>query len=302
VAAIAPGPVASDEVTPIVAPKPKRHIALWFGVGFLGLLVLFALFGTGLGGGIELTGKPFLPALSPNHLLGTDELGRDVAARLAYGARISLSIGLIVQVLAIFTGVLVGMLATFSPRFVRTLLQRFTDAMFAFPDILLAILLIGIFLTQTPNVKGWFGALITSGIVPVIVALGITAWPQNARLVQTVVASLKDREFVIAARALGAPTGYVVLRHILPQMWGILLAVGMVDLAGTILAESTLSFLGIGVLPPVPSWGAMIETARANMVSQPIALVWPCLILSLTIFALNFVGDGLRDLFDPRKR
>jgi ABC-type dipeptide/oligopeptide/nickel transport system permease subunit len=139
------------------------------------------------------------------------------------------------------------------------------------------------------------------GVTPVVVALSITAWPIVARLVRTQVASLKDREYVMAARATGASTFYVVTRHVLPQLWGILMAVSMIDLAGTILAESSLSFLGIGVQAPTPSWGSMINIARLNMTSHPDQLLYPCLILSLTIFALNFVGDGLRAALDPKR-
>src|SRR6185436_19851216 len=151
----------------------------------------------------------------------------------------------------------------------------------------LALLIIGIWR------PGWF---------PVVVALAITAWPATTRLVVTQMASLKDREFVIAARAQGASTVYVVTKHILPQLWGILMAVTMVNLAGTIISESTLSFLGIGVQPPDPSWGSMINSARLNMNSHPVLLIWPCVILIVTIYALNFVGDGLRAKLDPKSR
>jgi ABC-type dipeptide/oligopeptide/nickel transport system permease subunit len=157
--------------------------------------------------------------------------------------------------------------------------------MFAFPDILLAILIV---------------AVVGLGILPVIAALAVTSWPSIARLVSTQVATLKDREYVVAAKAAGAPTGYLVVKHILPQLSGLLLAYSMIELAGTILAESTLSFLGIGVQEPDPSWGNMINTARINMNSHPVMLIWPCLFLSATIFALNFVGDGLRAYFDPK--
>ena len=138
------------------------------------------------------------------------------------------------------------------------------------------------------------------GMFPVIAALSITAWPGVARLVRTQVATLKDREFVIASKAIGASPWHVVLKHVLPQLWGILLAVSMVDLAGTILAESTLSFLGIGVQAPTRSWGSMVNNARGEMDSHPMLLLWPCLVLSLTIFSLNFVGDSLRAALDPK--
>jgi ABC-type dipeptide/oligopeptide/nickel transport system permease subunit len=219
--------------------------------------------------------------------LGTDEQGRDIVARLAQGARISLMVGVIVQLIALTLGVTVGVLGVYAPKWIAGPLMRLTDGMFAFPDILLAILIIGVWET---------------GILPVIVALSITSWPSVSRLVKTQVATLKDREFVVAAKASGAGTFYQVTRHILPQLWGILMAISMIEIAGTILAESTLSFLGIGVQAPNPSWGSMINNARIDMNSHPALLIWPCAILSLTIFALNFVGDGVRSIMDPKGR
>lgn len=265
----------------------RRDPFLWAGMAFLVLLVAFAVFGPHLRHGpLELVGDPHEPP-SARFWLGTDELGRDVFARLAQGARVSLQVGLSVQGLALLIGITVGVLGVYARRWIATPLLRLTDGMFAFPDILLAILIIGV----------W-----KRGLVPVIVALAITAWPGMARLVRAQVASIKDREFVVAARAMGARTPYLVVRHVLPHLWGVLLAVSMVELAGTILAESALSFLGIGVQAPEPSWGSMINSARSDMNAHPMLLLWPCLILSLTIFALNFVGDGLRERLDPRSR
>lgn len=265
--------------------KKRLDILFWLGVSFLILLALFAVFGPSLRHDPMIpVGKPFEP-ISAQHWLGTDEQGRDQFARLAAGARISLFVGFAVQAIALGLGVIVGVLGVLGPRWIAGPLMRFTDGMFAFPDLLLAILIIGV----------W-----SMGVVPVIVALSVASWPSVARLVRTQVASLKDREFVIASKALGAPTGYLVVKHMLPHLWGILLAVSMVDIAGTILAESSLSFLGIGVQAPQPSWGSMINTARVNMTSNPQMLWAPCVLLSLTIFALNFVGDGLRQITDPR--
>lgn len=260
---------------------------MWAGIGFLALLLLFAIFGPHLRHGyLDQNAKPYL-APSSEYWLGTDELGRDVFARLAFGARMSLLVGLTVQAISLIVGITVGVLGVYAPKIIREPIMRFTDGMFAFPDILLGILIIGV----------W-----QRGLLPVIVALTVTSWPSVARLVKSQVASLKDREFVVASQAVGGSVFYVVTRHVLPQLWGILLAVSMVDLAGTILAESTLSFLGIGVQAPDPSWGSMINAARLNMASQPVALIWPCLILSVSIFALNFVGDGLRQWLDPRSQ
>jgi ABC-type dipeptide/oligopeptide/nickel transport system permease subunit len=275
-----------------------RAIFQWIGISFLGLLVVFAIAGPMFGHSVtEPSGPIFSPAGVGGHLLGTDDQGRDILARLAAGARVSLLVGLSVQIIALIVGVIVGVIGVFGPRWIAAPLLRFTDGMFAFPDILLGILLIGTF--QAIN-KG--GTSLLADALPVIVVLAVTAWPSFARLTVTTMQSLKDREFAVAAKASGASTTYLVTKHLLPQMVGLLLAVSMVELAGTILAESTLSFIGIGVQPPTPSWGSMVDMARRNMSSHPSLLIWPCLALSLTIFSLNFVGDGLRERFDPRSK
>lgn len=276
-----------------------RKLLLFSGIAFLAVLIILAV-------AVPIFRDPYAQG-TPNlqaggsFPLGTDELGRDVFARVAAGARVSLTIGLTVQVGALILGVVVGVLGVFAPRWVSNPLMRFTDGMFAFPDILLGILLMGIFQSYR-STGGALAKIVEDGRVPVIAVLAVTAWPGIARLVRTQLATLKDREFVVAAKASGASTFYLVTRHIMPQLWGILLAVTMIELAGTILAESTLSFLGIGVQAPTPSWGGMISTARDTMGSNPQLLFWPCLVLSLTIFALNFVGDGLRSLTDPKGR
>jgi ABC-type dipeptide/oligopeptide/nickel transport system permease subunit len=236
--------------------KTKLGILFWISVGFLALLAILAIFGPMMLPEYSKTiGTKFLGPMSApsdldpeipraSFLFGTDQIGRSILARIAYGARISLSVGLIVQTIALLIGIIMGVLGVFAPKWIRIPVLRLTDAMFAFPDLLLAILIIG--------VAGL-------GMKPVIIALAITAWPAVARLVRTQVASLKDREFVVASQALGAKTGYMVV-----------------------------------------SWGSMINSAREQMVSHPIMMLWPCLFLSASIFALNFVGDGLRELADPK--
>ena len=253
-------------------------------------LLLFAIFGPyiptdGKSNPVfDPAGDPHLGPGAQHAILGTDEIGRSFLQRLAYGARISLFIGFTVQFINISIGILMGAVSTFAPRWIGSPIMRLTDGMFAFPDILLAILVIG---------------ALGPGFIPVIVALSISGWPAMARLTRNQLVSLKEREFVVAAKAAGASTPYLIFKHLLPQMSGILLAVSMIDLAGSILAESTLSFLGIGVQAPNPSWGGMINNARLQMNSNPLELLWPCAILSLAVFSLNFIGDGLRNYFDP---
>ena len=244
--------------------------------------------------------RPFLE-MGGKYPLGTDELGRDVLARLAQGGRTSLLIGLTVQAIALILGLLVGTIGVYAPKWIREPTMRLTDAMFAFPDILLGMLLIGAFSSATVGNPA-LRAIVEQGTIPVIAALACTAWPSLSRLVRGQIASLKDREYVVAAKAAGASTFYIVTRHVLPQIWGIMLAVSMVELAGTILAEATLSFLGIGIRPPNPSWGGMLNIARQNMQAHTIMLLPPAIMLSVSIFALNFVGDGLRAKLDPKNR
>ncbi|MDQ2986172.1 MAG: ABC transporter permease [Armatimonadota bacterium] len=276
-----------------------RSILIGASTLFLILLVLFAIFGPLRHGVIDPVGTKFEPP-SAKFWLGTDEYGRDIFGRLAYGARMSLSLGIAVQVVAIGVGLMIGTAAGYGARWLNTLLMRFTDAMFAFPDILLAILIMSIlrgsrlsFFTGMPEIM--------SATLPVFAALAVVGWPTMARLVRNQVLSLKEQEYVTASRALGAGHWHVVMKHILPHLIGLISAVAMVGMAMVILAEGALSFLGIGVPPPWPSWGSMINDARAYMASNPEMLFWPCLILSLTILALNFVGDALRDRFDPKR-
>ncbi len=226
--------------------------------------------------------------------LGTDELGRDTLSRLLYGARISLSVAVAVEACVVTIGLLVGLIAGFFGGAVDAALMRVTDVMLAFPDVLLAILLVGIFGTATASPA--------ASLLLVVVALGVTGWPPLARLVRGQVLGLRKREFVEAARSLGATNGRILRRHILPNLLSPILVAVTVDTAGVILAEATLSFLGIGVQRPYPSWGRMISDALAenHLRSEPRLILLPSLALSLTVLALNFLGDGLRDALDPR--
>jgi ABC-type dipeptide/oligopeptide/nickel transport system permease subunit len=277
----------------------KRNLFLWFGIAYLAALILFATFGPHFRYAFDdQVTKPYVPP-GAEHWLGTDEVGRDIMSRLAFGARVSLFVGFIVQIINLFVGTTVGVVGVYAPKWISNPLMRLQDGMFAFPDILLAILIVGVMGRGSGVVVPFLPNI--PGLLPVIVALTVSSWPSIGRLVKTQVETLRHREFVVAAQASGASVPYLVWRHVLPQLWGILLAVSLIELSGTILAESTLSFLGIGVQAPNPSWGSMINNAVSDMNSHPVVLVWPCLLLSATIFALNFVGDGLRVLLDPKK-
>lgn len=274
----------------------KKNKLAFASLIFLGVLVLIALFAN------VLAPYPFaeqkladrMQGPSALHKLGTDDLGRDVLSRLIYGARISLSVAVLVELFVVAIGVTVGLIAGFFGGWAETLLMRLTDTLLAFPDVLLAILLLGTLgaAASKPEIS----------MLLVVLSLGITGWPPLARLVRGQVLSLRKREFVEAAIAMGASNGRILLRHILPNLLSPIIVAVTVDAAGVILSEATLSFLGIGVQRPFPSWGRMINDALDYYRSEPRLVIWPAVCLSLTVIALNFLGDGLRDALDPRKR
>ncbi len=231
-----------------------------------------------------------------HHLLGRDNLGQDVFSRLLYGARISLSVSVVVVVIEALIGITLGLIAGYYGGKTDTLLMRATDVMFAFPDLLLAILLRAIIMSGTRAVP------LGVNLLTLFVALGVVSWPGLARLVRGQALALREKEFIEAARANGVRDRHILLRHLLPNLIGPIIVQITQDVAGVILAEATLSFLGIGVPPPFPSWGRMINDALPYMRVHPLLLLAPSLVLALTVMAFNFFGDALRDALDPRLR
>ncbi len=220
------------------------------------------------------------------HLLGTDFLGRDVLSRVIWGSRVSLAVGLGAELLALVMGILVGALAGYARPWVDNLWMRITDVFFAFPGILLAIAILAVF--ERPGVGG------------LIFALGLTAWPPIARVVRAQMLALREQEFVLAARAMGASPIWIVVRHLLPGCVAPVTVLATVGVAGAILGEAGLSFLGLGIAPPWPSWGGMLAEGRSYLTIYPWISVFPGLALALTVLGFNLLGDGLRDLLDPR--
>ncbi len=233
-----------------------------------------------------------LPArlLAPNrhHWFGTDELGRDVLARTLYGARISLTVGFSVVLGAGVVGLAIGSLAGYFGGWFDTIVNvLLINAFLSFPGILLAIA---------------FAAFLGPGIDKVILTLVITGWAGYARLARAQVLKVKEMEFVLAARSLGASHTRILVRHLLPNTLPPVLLQATLGLAGAILAESTLSFLGLGVLAPAPSWGAMLNDARSHLFDAPHMVIFPALGIILAVLAFNLLGDALRDWLDPRTR
>ena len=235
---------------------------------------------------IDLTGRLLAPSAA--HWFGTDELGRDILSRTLYGARISLIVAVSVVSLSLSIGLIAGSLAGFYGGWTDTVINIYLfNAFLALPGILLAIA---------------FVAFLGAGLFNLILALSISGWVGYARLVRAQVMAVKQREFVEAARALGASDLRVLGRHILPNIVQPLIVLAAIGMAGAVLAEATLSFLGLGVPPPTASWGVMLNDSRSHLFDSPHMVVFPAIAVMLAVLSFNFIGDALRDFLDPRTR
>ena len=233
---------------------------------------------------LDLSARLMSPTTA--HLFGTDELGRDIFSRIVFGSRISMSVALSVVGLSLVIGLLAGSVAGFYGGWADTVVNIYiTNAFLALPGILLAIA---------------FVAFMGPGLGNVILGLAISGWVGYARLVRGQVMAVREREFVEAARALGASDLRIILRHILPNVLQPLIVQAAIGMAGAVLAEATLSFLGLGVPPPAASWGSMLNDARSHLFDSPHLVFFPAIAVMLCVLSFNFIGDALRDHLDPR--
>ena len=245
---------------------------------------------------------------SAEHWVGTDELGRDMTARLAVGARVSLIVALTSSLIAVAIGVMIGMLAGYLGGLADSLITRFVDSMYAFPETLFAILIASLVKGQLAGqASGLLEPLaelyrLSGGLLGVLLTLGLTCWLTTARLVRSQVLSLKNTEYVLACRLAGATDWFIIRTHLLPNALPVILVAVTFVVPNAILLEAGLSFIGVGVDPPTPSWGTMIASGVQSIQSYPHLLVAPALAIGATLLALNVVGDALRDLIDPALR
>jgi ABC-type dipeptide/oligopeptide/nickel transport system permease subunit len=226
-----------------------------------------------------------LPSGKSNHLLGTDHFGRDILLRIIVGAGISLKVGLLASTLSLLLGIILGLVAGYFGKWVDTLIMRFTDIMMAFPVLLF---LIAISATFEPSIN------------TAMIAIGAVSWPPMARLMRSQVLMLKSREFISSAEALGFSHHHILFFHILPNCLAPIIVTFTLGISGAIMAEASLSFLGLGVQPPTPSWGSMINEGKDFLRIAPGMSVYPGIAIAFTVLAFNLVGEGLRDALDVK--
>lgn len=280
-------PTASLSPSRLAVQRFLRHRLAVFGMGTIAVLVFSVAVGPLFAFDplyIDIKNK-FVPPLTMPHLLGGDELGRDLLARLLVAGRISLTVGLAAMAVSVTIGTLAGAVAGYYGGVVDALIMRFVDAVLSFPTI---FLLLGLAAFVKPN------------LLTITLIIGITAWMEVARIVRSQILSLREREFTLAARTIGATNRHIIARELLPNAMAPIVVAATLNIANAILLESYISFLGYGIQPPVASWGNMLNNAQSYFDAAPWVAIFPGLMITLSVTSFNFVGDGLRDALDPR--
>jgi peptide/nickel transport system permease protein len=268
----------------------RHNLPATAGAALIAVFVACAIFGPWMApqdpAHIDLPSRLMGPSAS--HWFGTDELGRDILSRIIYGARISMLVGSCVVAASLTLGLIFGSIAGYYGGFLDRFLNVIVmNAFMSFPGILLAIA---------------FVAFLGPGLFNLVLALSMGGWVGYARLVRAQVLAVREREFVEAARALGASDARIIVRHVLPNIIQPVIVQAAIGMAGAILAEATMSFLGLGVPPPTATWGAMLNDARSHLFDAPHLVLFPAVAVMLAVLSFNFIGDGLRDYLDPRSR
>ena len=267
----------------------RRTVNIWIGSVILLVIVFFAIFAPIISPYNPLLVTPADRMKPPDalHVFGTDDFGRDVFTRVIYGGRLSIEVGLISIALASVTGTFLGIIAGYYAGWVDVIVMRLIDLMLAFPSILLALAIVATLGRSLPNV---------------MLAVGIATIPIYTRIVRASALSVKQMDYILSARAIGCPPARIMLRHILPNILAPIIVITTNGIAGAIVAGAALSFLGVGAQPPTPEWGIMLSDGRQFLRSASWITTFPGLAIMLTVLAINLLGDGLRDVLDPRLR
>lgn len=274
-----------DLLVRLVKEKPLGT----FGAAIVLLLLIVGIFANWIApyGFNEVWVGPRLALSSGDFWLGTDHLGRDLLSRIIYGARISMFVGLGVSTIGVVLNAAIGLISGYFGGKTDLIIQRFVDAWMCFPGIFIILTIM---------------AILGPGVLQMIIVLGVLYGLTGSRTLRGAVISIKENVYVEAARAIGCPGRSIILRHLLPNIMAPLIIIFTVSIGGAILIESSISFLGFGIPPPIPSWGGMLNQGRLYMSQSPMLSVWPGLALSIVVYGINMFGDALRDLLDPRLR
>lgn len=267
----------------------KNRLSI-LGIIVLGILILIAIIGPLLiEPDLALRPQPLNRLLEPSseHWLGTDEVGRDIFARIIYAERISLGIAFFTMIVSIILGTLTGLISGYYGGFVDQVISRVTDGILSIPSIYVLLMI---------------SAVLRPNIPMIIITLGFLNWMDLSRILRSQVLSLKNMDFIEACRATGASNSFTIRRHIFPNSLGSILVVAPLVMGRALLAESALSFLGLGIQPPIPSWGNMLNNAQLHLITHPVLAVPPGLMIVICVVTVNYIGDGLRDAFDPKLR
>ncbi|HYO29520.1 MAG TPA: ABC transporter permease [Thermomicrobiales bacterium] len=280
----------SESIAAQIWRRFRQHRLAMFGLAVIGLLFLAAVLAPVIAPYDPEQVNPIArhrPPLSEGHLLGTDEIGRDVLSRLLYAGRVSLVVGFAAMAVTIVVGSVVGLVSAYYGGTIDAGLMRLTDVFLSFPTIYLLLVL---------------AAFVQPSVLSITLIVGATAWMEVARIVRAQFLASKQQEFVLAARALGATAPRIMGRELLPNGIGPIIVAATLQVANAILAESYISFLGYGIQPPQASWGIMLNNAQDFFTRAPWLAIFPGVAITLAVLAFNFIGDGLRDAFDPRQR
>ncbi|MEQ8674287.1 MAG: ABC transporter permease [Aggregatilineales bacterium] len=279
-----------------------KHRMAVTGTSILVAIILFVSLGTVFFSEADAnfndTSRRLLP-ISSEHPFGTDTIGRDILARSIYGGQISLLIGITAVTMMVGVGTFVGVLSGYYGGIWDAVLGRIIEAMLSIPQLLLLLVMARFFAGKIPQ-QELFGRSFSGSVIVIILIIGLTSWMQLARIVRSNVLSLRESEFVSAAKALGASDRRIIMSHILPNTLAPVIVAATLGIAGAILAEAYISFLGLGVQPPTATWGNMLEGAKQYIGEAPWLWIFPGLLIVLSVISINFVGDGLRDALDPR--